>query len=59
MTKEEAIKQLVTDFQSRCIQNDWMGLDEIDWKIAKALEIIPKKIEMLLINEDLKEDLRR
>ena len=43
MTKKEAIKQLINDFENRCISQNWQNLDDIDKAICKALKINPKK----------------
>jgi hypothetical protein len=39
MTKQEAIKILISDFTSSCIASDWQHLSDTDKEICKALKI--------------------
>lgn len=44
MTKSEALKILIMDFQNKMISDDWQYLDSRDEEICKALKIVnPKK----------------
>ena len=45
MTKAEAIKILVNDFQNQCIACDW-AISDVDREICKALKIKVPNIEL-------------